>query len=606
MSAPATPTPTPPTTPVTFSDVARFIWGHLKKKPLGLAIALLGVALAMLPDILMPTFTTKLSEGLVKGNMNEALWGCAGIFSCTIAFIVLWYGTYNQFCMKLIDMNIVIETEAFLNVQRASTDWHINNFAGKTMHNIFRGSRAFETLVTTLIENVFSTAILVIGMVAMMWFKWPLMGLAATLSFTTYIITLHIFTKHYLSDTWKGAVEQDKLMRSMFSDSLSCNAAVKTFGRELTEYHTLIEKKQPWAVAVKKSWSRQMGYDALVQVLSLINQFALLGVPLYLWHVGQAGPEIMVYGLTVFYQMSGPLRGIGNSIDRLKQAVIDLEDLIRFEELPKALADVAGAKEATLTAGEIDVQSITFSYPSQKEKPIYKGLSLHIAGGERVGLVGTSGSGKSTLVKLIQRLYDLDAGHILIDGQDIALVQQSSLRRQIALVPQDPVLFHRSLLDNIRYAKPDATEAEVIKAATMAHAHDFIAKLPEGYNTLVGERGVKLSGGERQRVAIARAILADAPILVLDEATSSLDSVSESLIQDALDSLMQDRTTLIVAHRLSTLRAVDRILVFDNGEIVESGPHDALMAIPNGRYKQLYETQQLKGFAETDLEAAAG
>jgi ATP-binding cassette subfamily B protein len=256
------------------------------------------------------------------------------------------------------------------------------------------------------------------------------------------------------------------------------------------------------------------------------------------------------------------------------------------------VADRKDAQIAKVEKGEVRFRNVGFRYAGQ-DSAIYRNLNLVIRPGEKVGLVGASGSGKSTFVKLLQRLYDVTEGAVLVDGQDVRHLTQSSLRARIALVPQEPVLFHRSLFDNIRYGRVEASEDEVIAAARKAHAHDFIARLPDGYATLVGERGIKLSGGERQRVAIARAILANAPLLVLDEATSSLDSVSEALIQDALEQLMEGRTTLIVAHRLSTLRAVDRILVFDCGQIVEEGTHEQLLASATGRYRALYQTQQL-------------
>lgn len=220
-----------------------------------------------------------------------------------------------------------------------------------------------------------------------------------------------------------------------------------------------------------------------------------------------------------------------------------------------------------------------------------------------MALVGPSGSGKSTFTKLLQRLYDIQGGQILVDGQDIATVTQASLRQQIAIVPQEPILFHRSLAENIAYARPNATRAEIEQAARQAFAHDFITQLPMGYETLVGERGIKLSGGERQRVAIARAILANRPILILDEATSSLDSESEHAIQLALKQLMVGRTTFVIAHRLSTIRHVDRILVFEKGRIVEQGRHDALLAKPNGRYAQLHALQALE-LNDSDQQAA--
>ncbi|MCD8563000.1 MAG: ATP-binding cassette domain-containing protein [Alphaproteobacteria bacterium] len=255
------------------------------------------------------------------------------------------------------------------------------------------------------------------------------------------------------------------------------------------------------------------------------------------------------------------------------------------------MRDRPGAKDLVVSEGGITFDHVRFIYKSKVE-PLFDDLSVAIKPGERVALVGHSGSGKTSFVKLLQRLYDVQDGEILIDGQNIADVTQESLRRNIALVQQEPILFHRSIAANISYARPGASMAEIIEAAKQAYAHDFIASLPEGYYTLVGERGVKLSGGERQRVAIARAILADAPILVLDEATSSLDSVSEHYIQKALENLVKGKTTITVAHRLATIRDADRILVFDKGRIVGEGPHEELIK-SSPVYRELYEMQAL-------------
>jgi ATP-binding cassette subfamily B protein len=246
-------------------------------------------------------------------------------------------------------------------------------------------------------------------------------------------------------------------------------------------------------------------------------------------------------------------------------------------------------------------EDVTFHYGGHR-LALYDGLTVDIHAGERVGLVGRSGSGKTTFVKLVQRLYDVSGGRILIDGQDIAHATQHSLRSQIAIVQQDPILFHRSLAENIAYGRPGAGMAAIEQAARLANAHEFILRLPKGYGTLVGERGVKLSGGERQRVALARAFLADAPVLILDEATSSLDSESEALIQQAMERLMQGRTSILIAHRLSTVRSLDRILVFDRGRVVEQGSHAALAKRAGGIYRSLFERQVL----EFDGNSAAG
>jgi ATP-binding cassette subfamily B protein len=284
--------------------------------------------------------------------------------------------------------------------------------------------------------------------------------------------------------------------------------------------------------------------------------------------------------------MTGYLRNIGDNIRMTQKGMDDTEDVARYATMAPQVIDAHAAKAFRPDLGEIVFDRVVFRYKSAAA-PLYDHFTLRIAPGERVALVGPTGAGKSTFVKLIQRLYDVDAGQILVDGQDIAHVSQGSLRRAIAVVPQDPALFHRTLSENIAYARPDATQDEVELAAKRARAHDFIGKLPAGYKTLVGERGVKLSGGERQRVAIARAFLADAPILVLDEATSSLDVETERQVQAAMEELMVGRTTIVIAHRLSTIRGADRILVFEDGRIVEEGKHADLVQ-KGGAYARLH------------------
>jgi len=258
---------------------------------------------------------------------------------------------------------------------------------------------------------------------------------------------------------------------------------------------------------------------------------------------------------------------------------------------PQDLGDTPDAKSLKVSSGAIVFENVSFHYG---EKRLFTNKHAAIRGGEKVGLVGFTGAGKSTFINLILRFFPVHDGSILIDGQNVAAVTLESLRRQIALIPQDPVLFHRTLRENIAYGKPEATETEIVRAAERAHCDVFIRNLPQGYETKVGERGTKLSGGEKQRIAIARAILADAPILILDEATSALDSVTERYVQDSLEQLMQHRTTLVIAHRLSTLSHMDRILVFDNGKIVEEGPHDSLLT-KGGLYAKMW-AMQVGGF----------
>ena len=348
-----------------------------------------------------------------------------------------------------------------------------------------------------------------------------------------------------------------------------------------------------WQRRTRRTWKRGNVNGLTQGVALLVLRTAVIGTALWLWIDGRATAGDLTFVLTSFFLLQGYLRDVGIEIRHLQRSVNDMEELAEIARHPLGIEDRPGASAIRIVDGQIDFDRVTFLYGSHRD-PLYRDFSLSIHAGERVGLVGHSGSGKTTFVKLIQRLYDVGEGSILIDGQDIAAATQASLRQQIAIVQQEPILFHRSLSDNIAYGRPGASQAEIERAAKLANAHDFIAALPKGYATLVGERGVKLSGGERQRVAIARAFLADAPILILDEATSSLDSESEALIQNAMERLMEGRTTLIIAHRLSTVRALDRLLVFDKGEVIEEGSHEQLIRRAGGIYRRLFERQALE------------
>ena len=265
--------------------------------------------------------------------------------------------------------------------------------------------------------------------------------------------------------------------------------------------------------------------------------------------------------------------------------------MTRVLDEPRLVADDAHAPELKVREGAIDFEHLSFAYrDAAAGENVFDDLTLHVAAGQRVGLVGKSGSGKTTLTKLLLRLDDVQGGRVLVDGQDVSRCTQQSLRRQVAYVPQEALLFHRSIRENIAYGRPDATDEQIREAARLANATEFIDRLPRGFDTMVGERGVKLSGGQRQRVAIARAILTDAPILVLDEATSALDSESEALVQEALENLMRGRTSIVVAHRLSTVAALDRIVVLADGEIVEDGTHAQLVEA-GGEYSSLWSRQ---------------
>lgn len=335
----------------------------------------------------------------------------------------------------------------------------------------------------------------------------------------------------------------------------------------------------------------------IIERESMIRQtflyaFQLITLVMFVWLStrGLVSIAAMIFTFTYINRSTDAIFGISGIIRQFEQAFLDAAPIVRILNLPRTVQDHDGATQLDVKKGEIVLQDVDFAYSDHSDDPVFSKLNLTIPAGQRVGLAGHSGGGKTTLTKLLLRFADIDGGEILLDGQDVTRVSQSSLRQAIAYVPQDPFLFHRSLRENIAYGRPSAPDQEILSAAKKAHALEFIAKLPKGLDTIVGERGVKLSGGQRQRIAIARAILKDAPILILDEATSSLDSESENHIQQALAELMKGRTSIVIAHRLSTIAKLDRIIVLDQGKIVEDGTHTELLK-HGGIYAKLWNRQ---------------
>jgi ATP-binding cassette, subfamily B, bacterial len=475
-------------------------------------------------------------------------------------------------------------------VQRFSADWQANSFAGSTVRKITRGMWALDLFNDTILLALLPSLMVLVGSMILLWLHWPSLGLVIAAGALIFVTMTVLFTTRYIAPAARVSNAWDTKIGGTLADALTCNAVVKSFGAEAREDERLARVIGRWGRRTRRTWQRYT-YTSTAQLVALLClRASVIGGALLLWIAGRASPGDVTYVLTSYYIIHAYLRDIGMHINNLQRSVNDMEELVAIYDQPFGIADAADARSIEIKGGRIVFEDVTFHYGGH-HTPLYDGLSVDIAAGERVGLVGRSGSGKTTFVKLVQRLYDVSGGRILIDGEDIARVTQQSLRSRIAIVQQDPLLFHRSLAENIAYGRPGASMAAIESAAALANAHDFITRLPKGYGTLVGERGVKLSGGERQRVALARAFLADAPILILDEATSSLDSESEALIQQAMERLMKGRTAIVIAHRLSTVRSLDRILVFDRGEIVEEGNHAALIARTGGIYRSLFERQ---------------
>ncbi len=574
-----------------YRRVFGFAWQYWKKFPFRVA-ALLGlVAMYVGCSSLLPLFSGRLIDVLTSdgANAQSALPPLLG-FVVIAALIHLSIQVNLQIWIRFAADTIAnITKDAFGRVQHFSTDWHANNFAGATVRKITRGMWAFDLFGDTMLFGITPAILIVVIQTTVIGFQLPL--IAALLAVATVIyIGLNIWLAiTYVQPENQRFIAKDSKVGAGLADAITCNAVVKAFGAERREQTAFNNTMEIWRLGARKSWGRMINVAVVQAVLRFTMQSGMLIIAVWAWSRGLATPGEVTLAVTAFLVLDGYLREIGHHVRSLQQSVNELEDLVEFAEHKPGVADRPNARPLAAREGEILFDNVTFGYENQSDV-IYQDFTMAIPAGERVALVGRSGSGKSTFVKLVQRLYDVSGGHVLIDGQDIAHVTQESLRQAIAIVPQEPVLFHRTLAENIAYAKPGATREEVERAATQAHADEFIAKLSDGYETMVGERGVKLSGGERQRIAIARAFLADSPILILDEATSSLDSITEGKIQDAVTHLMEGRTTILIAHRLSTIQAVDRVLVFADGKVVEQGPPRRLLG-DNGHYARLYNAQ---------------
>jgi ATP-binding cassette subfamily B protein len=405
-----------------------------------------------------------------------------------------------------------------------------------------------------------------------------------------YVVVAYTMYRRILPLSANTAAAQSKLS-GVLSDAVTNILAVKTCGREDFERQLFDEADQEAMEAESISMHAMMRRGAMTSTLITLIMFvtSIFVCGGNAWYGISAGTLVMMFTYT--YQLSMRFNYINSMMQRMNRAVGDAAEMTKILDEPRLVEDRPHAPELAVTQGAIDFEHLSFRYPDASEDDyVFRDLDLHVPAGQRMGLVGHSGSGKTTLTKLLLRLSDVQGGRILLDGQDVSACTQQSLRRSIAYVPQEALLFHRSIRENIAYGRPDATDREIREAARLANATEFVDRLPNGFETMVGERGVKLSGGQRQRVAIARAILADCPILVLDEATSALDSESEALVQEALQNLMSGRTSIVVAHRLSTVASLDRIVVLEEGEVVEDGTHTELSQA-GGVYAGLWDRQ---------------
>ena len=523
------------------------------------------------------------------------------VFGPDILLLILC-NVFGQISSKLQDYSLWklqilvyydLSTLCFDVLANQSMTFHNNRFGGSLVSQTSKFANAYNQLMQTLTYSVIPAAATVIFIIVILVPLVPLYVLILAIFLVIYIVVIyHIFTRlQKLNAETAGA--QNRLSGEL-SDSITNILAVKTSGREQYE-KDLFEQinREVYLTDSRRMrgslFSGAIASSMIVVIMAILTFFLVGGNA---WFGISAGTLIMMFSytnsLTLRFNM---LTSIMQSINR---GFGDAHDMTVILDEPRLVADIENTQDLTVTKGDISFSDLSFWYTDANVRTaVFEHFNLNIPAGQRVGLVGKSGSGKTTLTRLLLRLVDIQEGQILVDGQEISKVSQVSLRRQIAYVPQEPLLFHRTIAENIAYGRPDASFEEIRQAAIDANALEFIEQLPDGFDTITGERGVKLSGGQRQRIAIARAILTDAPILVLDEATSALDSESEQLIQSALRNLMNGRTAIVIAHRLSTVSNLDRIVVLKNGEIAEDGRHEDLLA-EGGEYAGLWARQTQK------------
>ncbi|MEG1398031.1 MAG: ABC transporter ATP-binding protein [Raoultibacter sp.] len=539
--------------------------------------------------------------GLVIDRVNVGGVAPEQVFSAFGPYILALIATnvLGQICSKLQDYSIwkleiranyELATNVFDILSNQSMTFHSNRFGGSLVSQTSKFLSGYTTLIESFVYAAIPIMCSAIFTITLLAPRVPFYVMPLACLLVIYVAVSYKLYRRILPLNGAASAAQNRLSGEL-SDSITNILAVKTYAREPYERGLFDaanhEVVQADSRRMRASLLRGVATASLTVVIMVVLVIFVTGGNA--WFGISAGTLVMMFTYT--YSLTMQFNRLNQTFQQINRAFGDAHDMVVVLDEPLLVADVPHARDLKVNRGVIDFEDITFRYDDAKATDnIFVDFTLHIPAGQRIGLVGRSGSGKTTLTKLLLRLTDIQQGRIEIDGQDVSQIAQASLRRHIAYVPQEPLLFHRSIRENIAYGRPGATETEVYQAAVRANALEFIERLPEGFDTITGERGVKLSGGQRQRIAIARAILAEAPLLVLDEATSALDSESEKLIQDALVNLMEGRTSIVIAHRLSTVASLDRIVVLSQGAIVEDGTHAELVN-QRGEYADLWNRQ---------------
>jgi len=580
--------------------VLKYFWQVVRNFKISFFIIMIGSIISASLDIYIPLQFLKLWNVLSTNNFIMINVAQNIVITIFILGLIRW-GTRRTvgFSNTYFQANVMagLREQSFSYMIGHSRSFFANNFGGSLTQKINKYARAFEKLTDRLVNDGIPLVIRSVGTVIAVYTLVPKYAYILAAFCVVFLVTALIYTRFKLKYDVISALADTKTTGTI-ADSISNHSSIQLFASHDYEKDRVGGVIQEQKRATIFNWYLWEGLGSIQSLYSVVIEFIIFWTAIGDWKSGLIGIPIMVLIQSYLVRLVENLWSFASIVRTFYDSFADAQEMALVLNTPYEVEDKTNAI-LNNTKGTVSFENVTYIYDKNNTK-VFDNFSLTIQAGQKVAIVGSSGAGKSTFVNLLMRLFNLNSGKILIDGVDISSISQKNLREQISFVPQDPVLFHRSLMENIRYGRRDATDEEVKKAATLARCDDFISRLPLGFDTFVGERGIKLSGGERQRVAIARAILKNSPILVLDEATSALDSESELLIQDALHNLIKDKTTIVIAHRLSTIREMDRIVVISNGKIVEEGTHNELILRAGGEYKKLWNIQAL-GFKNKEI-----
>jgi ATP-binding cassette subfamily B protein len=571
----------------------KFFFRYFKQYPISFTIFFLAPFALILEVTLMPYGLKMIVDAFTKfdghrqdiwATVQSAIWLIGTAWISLIVIMRLQYG-WQAFVIPKYQAKMRLDLLNY--VSEHSFEFFLNRFAGNIANKISDLVRTVESMREIICWHIISSIAVTSASLIMLYLVSPLFCLIMLSWISIHILIVMTQAKKINRISSENAEDKSVLSGSIV-DILTNIMPVKLFAHQEFELDSVGFKQRIEASSSKQLILKMNLFRLCIDIpVTIMLGFTIYYIVRY-WSLGKISTGDVVFIFNITFAVMNQLWWMGHALAELFKEIGVANQALELLSRPHSIIDNPESKPLVVTKGRIEFDHVSFQYHENTQ--LFRDKKVVILPGEKVGLVGYSGAGKSTFVHLILRFFDLDGGRIMIDGQDISLVTQASLRQNIAFIPQDTTLFHRTIEENIRYGCLDATEKDVIDAAKQAHCHDFIISLEKGYSTLVGERGIKLSGGQRQRIAIARAILKKAPILILDEATSSLDSITESTVQSSLAALMRNATTIVVAHRLSTLAQMDRILVFEQGKIIEDGTHEQLIAL-QGHYYKLWQMQ---------------